>query len=88
MLHSKFSTSINIEDQSITIFIEHLVNDERNFFNPTFYFDEKNKLKILGHGRKETFKYLARHIKTTINNLTQYLEDQYLHERSYKELPF
>ena len=87
MLHSKFSTSFDPKERSVTINIEHQVNGERNFFSPTFYFDEKDKLRILGQ-RKETFKYLARHIKSKNKDFKQYLEDSFLRERSYEKLPF
>lgn len=72
MLHSKFSTSF--DEDSVTIFIEHKVNEERTFLAPTFYFDEQGNLQI-PRNQRETFKYLTRHIKSTIADFKKYLEE-------------
>lgn len=71
MLHSKFSTSY--DEDSVTIFIEHKVNNERTFLTPTFQFDDKGNL-LIPRNQKETFKYVARHIKSKISVLKDYLE--------------
>ena len=83
MLHSKFSTSFG--DDDVTIFIQHKVNNESRFFGPTFYFDDEGKLLITGNER-ETFKYVARHIKTTIAKLKKYLEESYEDARIYNQI--
>ena len=92
MLHSKFSLSFDIEDQMVSIYIEHKVNSERTFSSPIFYLDDNGKLIIppnsdIGYN-KSTFSYLARHVKTKIDHFKEYIEDEYLREKSYENLPF
>ena len=77
MLHSKFSTSY--DEDSVTIFIEHKVNGERTFLSPTFYFDDLGNL-LIPDNQRETFKYLTRHIKSTMADFKFYLEDTRQHE--------
>tara|TARA_R110000822_G_C14964967_1_gene456571 strand:+ start:47 stop:325 length:279 start_codon:yes stop_codon:yes gene_type:complete len=92
MLHSKFSLSFDLDDQSVTIFISHKVNKEWCSVAPTFYFNNDGKLIIPPNSErgynKSTFSYLARHIKTKVSLLKERLEDEYLREKSYEELPF
>ena len=92
MLHSKFSLSFDLDDQSVTIFIQHNVNNEKTFFNPFFFFDKDGKLIIPPNSErtynKATFSYLARHIKTKVAEFKKYIEDSYLREKSYEDLPF
>ena len=92
MLHSKFSLSFDIEDQMVSIYIEHKVNNERTFSSPIFYLDDNGKLIIPPNSdrgyNKSTFSYLARHVKTKIDHFKEYIEDEYLREKSYEELPF
>ena len=92
MLHSKFSLSFDIEDQMVSIYIEHKVNNERTFSSPIFYLDDNGKLIIPPNSdrgyNKSTFSYLARHVKTKIDQFKEYIEDEYLREKSYENLPF
>ena len=92
MLHSKFSLSFDIEDQMVSIYIEHKVNSERTFSSPIFYLDDNGKLIIPPNSdrgyNKSTFSYLARHVKTKIDHFKEYIEDEYLREKSYENLPF
>jgi len=74
MLHSKFSTSFDHENQSVSIWITHKVNEEMTNLNLNFYFDENGFLEIEEPSKRESFKYLARHIKTTMPKLKEYLE--------------
>ncbi len=87
MLHSKFSLSFDLDDQSVTIFIEHKVNNEKTFSSPFFYFDDNGKLIIPPNTERgfnrSTFSYLARHIKTKVGTFKKYIEDEYLQERIY-----
>ena len=92
MLHSKFSLSFDLDDQSVTIFIHHNVNNEKTLLSVFFFFDEDGKLIIPPNSvktfNKSTFSYLARHVKTKVAKFKEYIEDSYLREKSYKELPF
>ncbi len=92
MLHSKFSLSFDTDNQMVTIFIQHEVNYEKTFIAPIFHFDDNGKLIIppnteRGYNRS-TFSYLARHIKTKVATFKKYIEDGYLREKSYEDLPF
>ena len=87
MLHSKFSLSFDMENQSVIIFIEHKVNNEKTFLSPIFNFDDNGKLIIppnteRGYNRS-TFSYLARHVKTKVAIFKKYIEDEYLQDKSY-----
>ena len=92
MLHSKFSLSFDFDNQMVSIYIEHKVNSERTFSSPIFYLDDNGKLIIPPNSdrgyNKSTFSYLARHVKTKIDQFKEYIEDEYLREKSYEELPF
>ena len=89
MLHSKFSLSFDTDNQMVSIYIEHKVNGEKSFIAPKFDFDDNGKLIIPPNRvNRETFTYLARHVKTTIAKLKEYIEDEYLREKSYEDLPF
>ena len=77
MLHSKFSTSFDHDNQSVSIWITHKVNEEMTNLNLNFYFDESGSLEIKESSKRESFKYLARHVKTTMPKLREYLEDSY-----------
>ena len=89
MLHSKFSLSFDTENQMVSIYIEHKVNGERSFTAPTFDFDDNGKLIIPPNRvNRETFSYLARHVKTKVATFKKYIEDEYLREKSYEDLPF
>ena len=37
---------------------------------------------------KSSFSYLARHVKTKVATFKKYIEDEYLREKSYEDLPF
>ena len=92
MLHSKFSLSFDMDDQSVTILIQHKVNNEKTFSSPFFYFDDNGKLIIPPNTErgfnKSTFSYLARHVKTKVATFKEYIEDSYLLKKSYEDLPF
>tara|TARA_B110000483_G_scaffold40209_1_gene49884 strand:- start:29 stop:298 length:270 start_codon:yes stop_codon:yes gene_type:complete len=89
MLHSKFNHGIDLEERSVTINIHHLVNNERMPFSTTFYFDKDGNLELpMERDSNTRIVYLARHIKSTSGDLKTYLEDEYLREKSYIELPF
>ena len=92
MLHSKFSLSFDTDNQMVSIYIEHKVNGEMTFISPIFHFDDNGKLIIPPNSHKginkSTFSYLARHVKTKVNQFKEYIEDEYLREKSYEELPF
>ena len=89
MLHSKFNHGIDLEERSVTINIHLLVNNERMPFSTTFYFDKDGKLELpMERDSNTRIVYLARHIKSTSGDLKTYLEDEYLREKSYNELPF
>ena len=77
MLHSKFSTSFDHDNQSVSIWITHKVNEEMTNLNLNFYFDENGSLEIQEPSKRESFKYLARHVKTTMPKLKEYLDDLY-----------
>tara|TARA_Y100000768_G_C23699900_1_gene550871 strand:- start:34 stop:510 length:477 start_codon:yes stop_codon:yes gene_type:complete len=76
MLHSKFSTSYDARDSSVTIFIQQKVNNENYTISRTFYFDQQGKL-ILDDPfvSKDSFKLITRHVKSTIPKFKAYLED-------------
>tara|TARA_R100001460_G_scaffold9049_1_gene22091 strand:- start:12589 stop:12939 length:351 start_codon:yes stop_codon:yes gene_type:complete len=78
MLHSKFNTSFDLTERSVTIHITYRVNGENHYLSPWFLFDDQGKL-IIDDNRvlKDCFKYIARHIKTTMSKLQQYLEKGY-----------
>ena len=84
MLHSKFSLSFDTDNQMVTIYIEHEVNNEMTFIAPIFYFDDDGKLIIPPNSErgynKSTFSYLARHVKTKVDQFKKYIEDEYLQE--------
>lgn len=88
MLHSKFNTTFDLTERSVTIHITHEVNGENHYLSPWFLFDCQGKL-ILDDNRvrRDTFKYIARHIKTTMSKLQEYLEKGYEEEwhRNYDE---
>lgn len=89
MLHSKFSLSFDLDNQMVTIYVEHKVNGEKTFISPIFHFDDNGKLIIPPNRvNRETFSYLARHVKTKVDQFKEYIEDEYLREKSYEELPF
>ena len=89
MLHSKFSLSFDTDNQMVTIFIEYEVNNEMTFIAPIFPFDDKDKLIIPPNRvNRETFSSLARHVKTKVAEFKEYIEDSYLREKSYEDLPF
>ena len=92
MLHSKFSLSFDTDNQMVSIYIEHKINSERTFSSPIFYLDDNGKLIIPPNSdrgyNKSTFSYLARHVKTKIDHFKEYIEDEYLREKSYENLPF
>ena len=92
MLHSKFSLSFDMDDQSVTILIQHKVNNEKTFLSPFFYFDDNGKLIIPPNTERgfnrSTFSYLARHVKTKVATFKEYIEDSYLLKKSYEDLPF
>ena len=92
MLHSKFSLLFDIDNQMVSIYIEHEVNNEMTFIAPIFHFDDDGKLIIPPNSdrgyNKSTFSYLARHVKTKVNQFKEYIEDEYLREKSYEDLPF
>lgn len=77
MLHSKFSTSFDHDNQLVSIWITHKVNEEMTNLNLNFYFDENGSLEIQEPSKRESFKYLARHVKTTMPKLKNYLENSY-----------
>lgn len=81
MLHSKFSLSFDDYANSVTIFIEVKVNNEKTFLSPSFNFNDEGKIIIADYVRygydKETFKYITRHIKSTIKEFKNYLEDSF-----------
>ena len=92
MLHSKFSLSFDTDNQMVSIYIQDKVNGEMTFITPIFHFDDNGKLIIppnsyLGFN-KSTFSYLARHVKTKVAQFKEYIEDEYLREKSYEDLPF
>ena len=92
MLHSKFSLSFDTDNQMVSIYIEHKINSERTFSSPIFYLDDNGKLIIPPNSdrgyNKSTFSYLARHVKTKVDHFKEYIEDEYLREKSYENLPF
>ena len=89
MLHSKFSLSFDTDNQMVSIYIEHKVNGEKSFIAPKFDFDDNGKLIIPPNRvNRETFTYLARHVKTTVAKFKEYIEVEYLREKSYEDLPF
>ena len=89
MLHSKFSLWFDLEESSVTISIHHLVNNERVPFSTTFYFDKDGNLELpMERNSNSRLTYLARHVKSTSAKFRKYLEDEYLREKSYEELPF
>ena len=88
MLHSKFSTRFDLDDQSVQIYIEHKVNGERQFLSPVFYFDPNGKLMIPSkadqkYSNMETFSYIARHVQTKVKNLKSYLEYSFQNDCDY-----
>ena len=92
MLHSKFSLSFDTDNQMVSIYIQHEVNAEMTFISPIFYFDDNGKLIIppnsdRGYNRS-TFSYLARHVKTKVAQFKEYIEDEYLREKSYEDLDY
>ena len=89
MLHSKFSYTFDFDSQSVYIYINHKVNNEWTSICPTFNFDDNGKLIIPPNRvNRETFSYLARHVKTKVATFKKYIEDEYLREKSYEDLPF
>jgi len=89
MLHSKFSLSFDTDNQMVSIYIQDKVNGEMTFITPIFHFDDNGKLIIppnsyLGFN-KSSFSYLARHVKTKVAQLKEYIEDEYLREKSYND---
>lgn len=92
MLHSKFSLSFDTDNQMVSIYIEHKVNNEKTFSSPIFHFDDNGELIIPPNSErgynKSTFSYLARHVKTKVDKFKKYIEDEYIREKSYEELPF
>ena len=84
MLHSKFSLLLDTDNQMVTIFIEHEVNNEMTFIAPIFHFDDDGELIIPPNSErgynKSTFSYLARHVKTKVAQFKKYIEDEYLQE--------
>ena len=73
----------------VSIYIEHKVNGEKSLIAPKFNFDDTCKLIIPpNRGNRETFTYLARHVKTTVAKFKEYIEVEYLREKSYEDLPF
>tara|TARA_R110000751_G_scaffold27439_1_gene72564 strand:+ start:233 stop:502 length:270 start_codon:yes stop_codon:yes gene_type:complete len=81
MLHSKFSLSFDLYNQSVNIYISHKVNNEWNSICPTFNFNDKGKLIIPPNSEngynKSTFSYLARHIKTKVSQFKEHLEREF-----------
>jgi len=79
MLHSKFNTTFDLTERSVTIRITHRVNGENHYSAPWFLFDDQGKL-ILDDNRtrRDSFKYIARHIKTTVSKLKKYIEDSFI----------
>lgn len=76
MLHSKFSTSYDASDRSVTIFIQHKVNNENQTISRTFYFDQQGNLILDDpYLTKDSFKLITRHVKSTIPKFKAYLED-------------
>jgi len=78
MLHSKFS--ISFDQDTVSIWIQITVNNEKTFLNPCFDFDQDGKIIIPGDRwgyNKETLKLVSRHVKTTLAKLIKYLEDSF-----------
>ena len=84
MLHSKFS--ISFDQDTVSIWIQLKVNNEKSFYNPHFDFDEEGKIIIpndrWGYNR-ESLKLVSRHIKTTLAKLIKYLEDSFQDHKLY-----
>ena len=84
MLHSKFSVSF--DQDTVSIWIQVKVNNEKTFLNPHFDFNEDGKIIIpeskWSHNR-ETLKLIARHVKTTLAKLIKYLEDSFKDHKLY-----
>ena len=76
MLHSKFSTSYDASDRSVTIFIQHKVNNENQSLMRTFYFDQQGKLILDDpYLTKNSFKLITKHVKSSIPKFKAYLEN-------------
>ena len=77
-MHSKFS--ISFTDHSVVIWIQTEVNNEKTYLSPEYDFDDFGNI-IIPQSRwsnnRETLKFVARHIKTTLNKLIIYLENSF-----------
>ena len=86
MIRSKLN--ISFDENSVSIWIQTKVNNEKTFLNPHFDFDQEGKIIIpsdrWGYNR-ETLKLVARHIKTTLAKLIAYLEQSF-QDYKYDEL--
>ena len=84
MLHSKFS--ISFDQDTVSIWIQIKVNNEKTFYNPCFDFDGDGKIIIpsdrWGYNR-ESLKLVSRHVKTTLAKLIKYLEDSFQDHKLY-----
>ena len=78
MLHSKFNTYFDHEEKLVGISITHKVNEERTNLSLWFYFNDNGSLLVDRNSNvRKSFKYLARHVKTTMPKLKEYLENLY-----------
>lgn len=76
MLHSKFSTSYDASDRSVTIRTQFMANNQNQTVSRTFFFDQQGKLILddLDNDRA-SFLTIAKLVKTTIPKFKAYLED-------------
>ena len=72
MLHSKFSTSYDASDRSVTIRTQFMVNNEYQTLSRTFFFNQQGNL-ILDDDRA-SFLTISKLVKTTIPKFKAYLE--------------